>query len=149
MKAWLTTATYSNNFGTNKKEITVNALIIDDSKAMRRIIGSIVKGVGFETDDACDGLEGLNSLEAAPTKYDLVLVDWNMPNMNGYEFIKAVRAKDEFNDLRMVMVTTETEPARMAQALMAGVDEFVMKPFTKDVLLEKLRLIGVPIPETV
>ena len=127
----------------------MNALVIDDSKAMRRIIGSIVKGVGFEPDDACDGLEGLKALEAAPTKYDLVLVDWNMPNMNGYEFIKAVRAKDEFADLRMVMVTTETEPARMAQALMAGVDEFVMKPFTKEVLLEKLRLIGVPIPEAV
>lgn len=127
----------------------MNALVIDDSKAMRRIIGSIVKGVGFEPDDAGDGLEGLKALEAAPTKYDLVLVDWNMPNMNGYEFIKAVRAKDEFADLRMVMVTTETEPARMAQALMAGVDEFVMKPFTKEVLLEKLRLIGVPIPEAV
>lgn len=126
----------------------MNALIIDDSRAMRRIIGGIVRDLGFEITEACDGLEGLNALEADPTKYDLVLVDWNMPNMNGYEMIKAVRAQDEFYDLKMVMVTTETEPARMAQALIAGVDEFVMKPFTKSVLLDKLRLIGVSIPET-
>jgi len=123
----------------------MNALIIDDSRAMRRIIGSIVKGLEFEITEAADGLEGLNEIESNPEKYDLVMVDWNMPNMNGYEFIKAVRGQDRFNDVKIVMVTTETEPSRMAQALIAGVDEFVMKPFTKDVLVEKLQLIGVKV----
>ena len=70
-----------------------------------------------------------------------------MPNMNGLEFIKAARAQERFYDLKMVMVTTETEPARMAQALIAGVDEFVMKPFTQEVLVDKLKLIGVEIVE--
>lgn len=125
----------------------MNALIIDDSRAMRRIIGSIVRDVGFEITEAGDGLEGLAALESDPTKYDLVLVDWNMPNMNGYDFIKETRSRPEFYDLKLVMVTTETEPSRMAQALLAGVDEFVMKPFTKDVLIDKLRLIGVQIAE--
>ncbi len=124
----------------------MNALVIDDSKAMRRIIGSIVKGLGFQITEAGDGLEGLEDLEANPEKYEVVLVDWNMPNMNGFEFIKAVRAQPRFDKLLMVMVTTETEPAKMAQALMAGVDEFVMKPFTQEVLIEKLQLIGVQFP---
>lgn len=118
------------------------ALIIDDSRAMRRILRQIVEPLGFEIMEAGNGQEGLACLHQVD-HVELVLVDWNMPVMNGLEFVKAVRSDDGWRDMKLVMVTTETEPAQMARALMAGVDEFVMKPFTADILLDKLRLIGV------
>ncbi len=120
----------------------MKALIIDDSRAMRRILTQIVSGLGFEVLEAGNGQEGLDVLFGSDD-IELVLVDWNMPEMNGLEFVEAVRSKPEYQRLSLVMVTTESEPSRMARALMAGVDEFVMKPFTPDILLEKLQLIGV------
>ena len=124
------------------------ALIIDDSRAMRRIIGKIMSKLGFETLEAGQGQEGLAQLEDHASDIDVVLVDWNMPVMNGIDFVRTVRSRDEYADHKLVMVTTETEPTRMARALMAGVDEFVMKPFTEEILVEKLKLIGVRLPET-
>lgn len=123
------------------------ALIIDDSRAMRRILRQIVEPLGFEILEAGNGQEGLACLHMAG-KVEVTLVDWNMPVMNGLEFVKAVRADDSWNQMKLVMVTTETEPAQMARALMAGVDEFVMKPFTADILIEKLRLIGVAMEDS-
>lgn len=123
-------------------------LIIDDSRAMRQIIGKIMKQLGFEIFEAGDGKEGIDQLEQHKDEVELVLVDWNMPVMNGYEFVEAVRAQDEFANHKLVMVTTETEPTQMAKALMAGVDEFVMKPFTSEILIEKLMLIGVDMSES-
>ena len=120
----------------------MNALIIDDSRAMRRVLRRIVEPLGFAVTEAGDGREGLNQLSEMDT-VDLILVDWNMPVMNGIEFVQAVRADEKHQDSKLVMVTTETEPLKMARALMAGVDEFVMKPFTSDILVDKLRLIGV------
>jgi two-component system chemotaxis response regulator CheY len=117
-------------------------LIIDDSRAMRRVLRRIVEPLGFAVTEAGDGQEGLNQLSEMDA-VDLILVDWNMPVMNGIEFVQAVRADTKRRDLKLVMVTTETEPMKMARALMAGVDEFVMKPFTSDILVDKLRLIGV------
>ncbi|MDB5346060.1 MAG: hypothetical protein JWP89_4437 [Schlesneria sp.] len=119
----------------------MNALIIDDSRAMRRVLRRIVEPLGFAVTEAGDGREGLSQLRAMEA-VDLILVDWNMPVMNGIEFVHAVRADTKRRDLKLVMVTTETEPMKMARALMAGVDEFVMKPFTSDILVDKLRLIG-------
>ena len=123
-------------------------LIIDDSRAMRQIIGKIMKQLGFEIFEAGDGKEGIDQLEQHKDEVELVLVDWNMPVMNGYEFVQAVRAQDEFANHKLVMVTTETEPSQMAKALMAGVDEFVMKPFTSEILIEKLMLTGVNMSES-
>ena len=123
----------------------MKALVIDDSRAMRRIIGATLKKNGFEILEAEDGAVGVEQLESNADNLDLILVDWNMPVMNGIEFVEHVRSKSEYDDHKIVMVTTETEPARMARALMSGVDEFVMKPFTDEILLEKLKLIGVPI----
>ena len=119
------------------------ALIIDDSRAMRRILRQIVQPLGFDILEAGDGQEGLDQLSAHPDEVEMTLVDWNMPVMNGLEFVKRVRSDAAYADMKLMMVTTETEPAQMARALMAGVDEFVMKPFTADILVEKLRLIGV------
>jgi two-component system chemotaxis response regulator CheY len=123
----------------------MHALIVDDSRAMRRILRSIVEPLGFEITEAGNGIEGLQQLVERPNT-ELALVDWNMPEMNGLDFVKAVRANSIYERIKLVMVTTETEPAKMARALMAGVDEFVMKPFTKDILLDKLQLIGVTMP---
>lgn len=117
------------------------ALIIDDSRAMRRILRNIVEPLGFEIAEAGNGIEGLQRLVEYP-QTQLVLVDWNMPEMNGIEFVKVLRADPEKKRIKLVMVTTETEPSKMARALMAGVDEFVMKPFTTEILLDKLALIG-------
>ena len=119
------------------------ALIIDDSRAMRRILRQIVQPLGFDILEAGDGQEGLVQLSAHPDEVEVTLVDWNMPVMNGLEFVKRVRSDAAYADMKLMMVTTETEQAQMARALMAGVDEFVMKPFTADILVEKLRLIGV------
>jgi two-component system chemotaxis response regulator CheY len=123
------------------------ALIVDDSRAMRRILKQIVEPLGFETIEAGNGLEALHQLQEHPD-VTMALVDWNMPEMNGLEFVQVVRADPRYESLKLVMVTTETEPTRMARALMAGVDEFVMKPFTSEILLDKLRLIGVTSPAT-
>lgn len=119
------------------------ALIIDDSRAMRKILRQIVEPLGFQILEAGHGQEGLELLAEKRSEVEVCLVDWNMPVMNGLDFVKTVRKQETDQHLKLMMVTTETEPAQMARALMAGVDEFVMKPFTRDILLEKLRLIGV------
>lgn len=119
----------------------VHALIIDDSRAMRAILKKILQGAGFRTTEAAHGLEGLEALK----QHDdiaIALVDWNMPQMNGYEFVRAVRADKANKDLWLMMVTTETEMSRVVKAMAAGANEYVMKPFTEDVIIEKLRLLG-------
>ncbi len=121
------------------------ALIIDDSRAMRRILRRIVEPLGFSVIEAEHGQDGLNQLAQHSHNVDLILVDWNMPVMDGLTFVQTLRANKTIPHISVVMVTTETEPAQMARALMAGVDEFVMKPFTAEILIEKLQLIGVAI----
>lgn len=121
------------------------ALIIDDSRAMRRILTKIVAPLGFDVIEAENGQEGLEQLRAVED-VEVILVDWNMPVMNGLDFVKAVRADAKYATQKIIMVTTETEPNQMVRALMAGVDEFVMKPFTADILMEKMKLIGVQMP---
>ena len=122
----------------------MRALVIDDSKAIRLILGKILQDLGFEVTGAENGLEGLKELKAAG-KMDLALVDWNMPEMNGYEFIQEVRKDQAYNDLPLMMVTTETEMSQVVKALEAGANEYVMKPFTKEMILEKLSMIGIAI----
>lgn len=120
----------------------MRVLIVDDSRAIRRIISDIMKQLNFEVTEAGNGIEALDRLQqyGAP---DIVLVDWNMPEMNGLDFIKAVRANPIYADLPMMMVTTETEMERMALAFMAGVNEYVMKPFDKQTIHDKLQLLGI------
>lgn len=122
----------------------MRALVIDDSRAIRRVIGNILKEMGWEVTEAIHGLDALAQLEALGCP-DLILVDWNMPEMNGIEFIKAARAQPDYKLVPMMMVTTETEMERMAQAFIAGVNEYLMKPFDKSQLLEKLQLLGVEV----
>ena len=119
----------------------VHALIIDDSRAMRAILKRILDKLDFTTSEAADGLEGLQRLKEN-SDISICLVDWNMPNMNGYEFVKAVRADKSNQDIWLMMVTTETEMTRVVKAMAAGANEYVMKPFTDDVIIEKLKLLG-------
>lgn len=119
----------------------MRALIIDDSKAMRSILGRMLRGLNFEVVEAGNGREALERLKG-PGKFDLALVDWNMPEMNGFEFVRAVRADKIYDGVLLMMVTTETETENVVRALAAGANEYVMKPFTQEVLLEKLQLFG-------
>jgi two-component system chemotaxis response regulator CheY len=110
---------------------------------MRAILGGILKQAGFEVVEAGNGREGLERLRQLGAA-KLALVDWNMPEMNGLEFVQAVRANPSYARMPLMMVTTETEMAQVSRALEAGADEYVMKPFTRDVILEKLDLLGIP-----
>jgi two-component system chemotaxis response regulator CheY len=119
----------------------MRVLVIDDSRAMRSILRKIMTEVGFEVIEAEHGRHGLERLEeAGPT--ELALVDWNLPEMNGFEFVCSVRSNPAYDDMRLIMVTTETEKSQIRSALEAGADEYIMKPFTKDTILEKLAMIG-------
>ena len=124
----------------------MRALVIDDSKSIRSILTKILSGVGFEVDEAANGLEALELIKKE--KVDLALVDWNMPDMDGCEFIQEVRKSKAYKDMRMIMVTTETAITKVAEALEAGADEYIMKPFTREVIIEKLALLGMNISST-
>jgi len=119
----------------------VNALVIDDSSTMRLILTRFLAKMGFQVVEATNGREALQRLREMG-RTDLVLVDWNMPEMNGVDFVRSVRADHSFDDLPLVMVTTNTEMEHVAEALEAGANEYVMKPFTMDVIREKLGLLG-------
>lgn len=122
----------------------MRALIVDDSRATRAVLKRILKEIGFEVFEAGHGCEALECLKTIG-KPDLALVDWNMPEMNGYDFICSVRANHDFDDLPLMMVTSETEISKMAKALEAGANEYIMKPFSKEALLEKLSMMGISV----
>jgi two-component system chemotaxis response regulator CheY len=118
------------------------AIVIDDSRTIRNIVKRALVQEGFEVIlEAGDGQQALDELAIAGC-VTLALVDWNMPVMNGFEFVGAIRAKPEFKDMRIMMVTTETEAGNVRRALDAGANEYVMKPFTPKVLHEKLLVLG-------
>jgi len=118
------------------------ALVVDDSKAVRMILARTLKELGYEVHEAANGREALEVIEAAKNAVTLVLADWNMPELNGLEMLKRLRQNPELASLVVVMVTTETELDQMAVALEAGANEYVMKPFTRDILVEKLQMAG-------
>lgn len=120
----------------------MHALVIDDSRAMRMILKQILQEMGFQVSEAGNGREALERLRQME-KADIALVDWNMPEMNGFEFVCAVRAEAAYNDVQLMMVTTESEMSQMVKALEAGANEYVMKPFTKEVIREKLAILGI------
>jgi two-component system chemotaxis response regulator CheY len=104
---------------------------------MRMLLKRELVSLGFEVDEAGDGNEALDKLPV-----DVVLVDWTMPGMDGMSFVHAVRADPAYEEMRVVMVTSEGDPAQIFHALMAGVDEYATKPITKEALAEKLGLVG-------
>ena len=121
----------------------MRALVVDDSRAIRTVLKKMLTASGFdEIVEAGHGGEAVAALNAGPAP-DVILVDWNMPEMNGLELIRAVRGMPEHRRIPIVMVTTETEADQVVKALAAGANEYVMKPFTKEIIDDKLDLLGV------
>lgn len=118
------------------------ALVVDDSRAIRGILSRILTSQGFTVLQAADGQQALASLNGEASDLSLMCVDYNMPGMTGVELVRAMRADARFRETTVIMITTETHLAAMEQAFAAGVNEYVMKPFTADMLLEKLTLAG-------
>ncbi len=120
----------------------MRAIVVDDSRATRAILVRILEELGFDCLQASHGREALGLLAEAG-EVDLALVDWNMPVMDGLEFVRQVRTDPGRSGLKIVMVTTEGDTDHLVRALEAGADEYAMKPFTPAVIREKLELLGV------
>ena len=118
------------------------AMIIDDSRAIRMILSGMLGELGCEVDTAVNGKDGLEKVNQH-ADWSVFLVDWNMPEMTGLEFVQEVRKDPRFATTPLMMVTTETEISQVTRALDAGANEYVMKPFTQEMIAEKLRMLGV------
>ena len=119
----------------------MRALVVDDSRTMRRIVAGTLQGLGFETSEAEHGQAALDLLESG-LEVDLACIDWNMPVMDGLEFISRVRAGKAWRAITLMMVTTESEQEQIVRALAAGAHEYLIKPFSPDALRDKLDLLG-------
>jgi two-component system chemotaxis response regulator CheY len=119
--------------------MSLQAMVVDDSKAIRMILSRSLSEMGYDVCSAADGAEALSLMREG---ISLILVDWNMPRMNGLDFVKQLRADPRYSPVTVMMVTTETEVEQMVKALEAGANEYVMKPFTKEIIEDKLRLLG-------
>lgn len=118
------------------------AMVIDDSRAMRMILSRTLSAFGYEVVQAVNGKDALAQIHQNAAPVALFLVDWNMPEMNGLDFLKNLRAEPRFQSIPVIMVTTETEADQMLAALEAGANEYVIKPFTSETIEDKLRMIG-------
>ncbi|MEZ5973524.1 MAG: response regulator [Planctomycetota bacterium] len=119
----------------------MKALIVDDSRAMRHLLRKMLVDLGFDVSEAEDGLQALERVQEGEAP-DIALLDWNMPNMDGLSFLREIRRQAICNTMRIMMVTSVTEMERVREALESGADEYVMKPFTKDALIERLQGMG-------
>lgn len=119
-------------------------LVIDDSKAMRGFLCHLAGEFSFSTQEAEDGRAALDVLIKNDPKepFDLALVDWDMPRMNGIEFVRYVRNNREYDGVKLMMVTTNNTEEKISMALEAGANDFLMKPVTKEALEEKLMILG-------
>jgi two-component system chemotaxis response regulator CheY len=125
----------------------MRALVIDDSRTMRRIVSGSLHPLGFETHEAEHGRAALDLLEGG-LEVELACIDWNMPVMDGLAFVVAVRANPAWRHITLMMVTTESEQGQIVRALAAGAHEYLIKPFTPDAVRAKLDLLGLlPVEE--
>lgn len=122
----------------------MNALVIDDSRVVRSILRHMLGELGFQVQEASNGREGIDALGRGSAP-DVVFVDWNMPVMNGLEFVCAVRSDASRAELPLVMVTTESEMESVSKALEVGASEYIMKPFDRDIVREKLQILGIAV----
>jgi two-component system chemotaxis response regulator CheY len=115
-------------------------LIIDDSSVIRKVARRILEGFGFVVSEASDGRQALDAcMKEMP---DAILLDWNMPVMDGYEFLRALRAMPGGDRPKVVFCTTENDLAHIARAMHAGADEYIMKPFDKEIVEAKFQEVG-------
>ena len=121
------------------------SLVIDDSRAMRSLLSRLLTGLGFDTTGAEHGRAGLDVLES-DGPFDIALVDWNMPVMDGLTFIRTVRSDRRWDRVKLLVVTSEASPRNVYEAMKAGADEYAIKPVTADAVASKMSLMGVPLP---
>ncbi|MCL0047162.1 response regulator [Thermodesulfovibrionales bacterium] len=119
----------------------IKVLVVDDFPTMRRIIKNLLKQIGFEhIEEAENGTQALNKLKN--DSFGLVVSDWNMPEMDGITFLRNIRQSEDFNGMPFLMVTAEAEKEKVIEAVKAGVDSYVVKPFTSEILKEKIEKIA-------
>lgn len=119
----------------------MQVLVVDDSRVARRILTRFLSELGFSVLEAVDGRQGLQVLERLE-HLALALVDWNMPEVDGLGFVRALRLDPTHSEVPVLMVASETELGQVRRALSSGVDEYLMKPLTREMLKEKLALLG-------
>lgn len=120
----------------------INILVVDDMAAMRKILKTLLAQLGYKNvDEAEDGKQALEKLRQNPDKYGLVITDWNMPNMTGIELVQAIRSDEKLKHLPVLMVTAEAKKENVLMAIKAGVNNYIVKPFTAETLKEKLEAI--------
>jgi len=118
-------------------DLKMKILIVDDFSTMRRIIKNLLRQLGYENiEEAEDGVQAYSKLKSGG--YGFVISDWNMPNMDGLELLKKIRGDQELKDLPVLMVTAEAEKEKVIAAIQAGVSNYIVKPFTGEVLKEKM-----------
>jgi two-component system chemotaxis response regulator CheY len=113
-------------------------LSVDDSKTIRATVKNIVEVIGVEFFEAEDGIEALKVLEEHNGDFDLILLDWEMPNMNGYEFLTAAKQDERFKSIPVIMLTTVSQKEKMIDAIRAGAKQYLTKPFSSEELLTKI-----------
>lgn len=118
-------------------DLKMKILVVDDFSTMRRIVKNILKQLGYENiDEAEDGVQAYSKLKNGG--FGFVVADWNMPNMDGIELLKKVRSDPELKDMPFLMVTAEAKKEKVIEAIKAGVNNYIVKPFTAEVLKEKM-----------
>jgi two-component system chemotaxis response regulator CheY len=120
--------------------MSMKCLVVDDSAVIRKVARRILESMQFTIIEAEDGSKALDV--CAMTMPDAILLDWNMPVMDGYEFLKVLRKAQNGDKPKVVFCTTENDVAHIARAMHAGADEYIMKPFDRDILVSKFREIG-------
>ena len=122
----------------SSKESAVKILTVDDSRSVRHMISMTVELLGYGVLEAENGVEGLMVLEQNPGEVAMILLDWNMPEMDGITFLKKIKADERFKDIPVTMVTTETERVKMIEAIQCGAKTYVAKPFSQEMLVAKI-----------
>ncbi|MDQ8184785.1 response regulator [Pelagicoccus sp. SDUM812002] len=121
----------------------MKSIVIDDSRTVRKMLCHYMQALNFHTLEAEDGCEALACLgEEDPACIDLALIDWDMPRMTGIEFLREIRSCEEYDHLKVMMVTSHNKPEDLMKAIELGADEFLMKPFDEEMLQDKLRILG-------
>lgn len=119
----------------------MRALIIDDSMAMRRMLAAYVQGLQVSPVVAVDGQDAVEVLEREG-EFEVALVDWDMPRMNGVEFVRHVRSNPRWQGMKLIMVTAHVDPDDIMNALQTGADDYLMKPVSSEMLEDKFRILG-------
>ena len=114
-------------------------LIVDDSIMIRKVVQAAVEKIGFEPVEAKNGQEAMEKIEKDPSDIALVLLDWNMPVLDGYSVLKKIKQSEKFSHIPVLMVTTEVDRKRVIQAVEAGATNYLMKPFSQEDLIEKIK----------